>query len=107
MFRVNMSVTASFTSDVGFKHVSCMVVLLFHGTRISVLLFSRRMELEICTFILWFSVNFQVRRRRAMQRLTRRRHMFLLFHKDLRGSASSHYLGTRLFSVSIRHFERV
>ena len=32
---------------------------------------------------------------------------FLLFHKDLRGSAYSHYLSTHLFSASIRHFERV
>ena len=29
---------------------------------------------------------------------------FLLFHKDLQGSESSHYLGTRLLSVSIYHF---
>ena len=26
MFRLNMFVVAAFTSDVGFKHVSCMVV---------------------------------------------------------------------------------
>ena len=62
-----------------------------------------------------------------MQRLTSRRHLrlpqlafstssaiystcwieFLLLHKDLRGSASSHYLTIRLQSASIRHFERV
>ena len=137
MFRLNMLVIALFTSDVGFKHVSCMVFqfMLCHGTRIYFLRFSCSMELEITVTValsLWFSVNFQaLRKRRALQRLTRKRHMhflrckifcfrqapaaiysacwaeFLLFQKDLRGFASSHYFGTHLLSASIHHFERV
>ena len=78
------------SSDVVLKHVSCMVMqlLLFHGTRIIFLHFSCRMELEssvTVAFILWFSVNFlALRRRRAMQRLTRRRHLRFLRYKIFR-----------------------
>ena len=90
MFQGNMFFIALFTSDVVLKHVSCMVVqlILFHGTRIIFLHFSCRMELETSVtvaFILWFSVNFlALRRRRAMQRLTRRRHLRFLRYKIFR-----------------------
>ena len=72
MFCLSMFVIALFTSDVGFKHVSCMAVLfmMFHGTHIDFLHFSCRVKLEVTVtvaFILWFSVNFQALwRRRAM-----------------------------------------
>ena len=83
------------------------------------------MELEVTltdALILWINVNFQaLRRRRAMQRLTRRRRLrfrrykissaiysaqacwieFLIFHKALRGSVPSHHLGTRVLSACI------
>ena len=88
MFRLKRFVIELFTSDVRLKHVSCMVVrfMLFHGPSINFLHFSGRMVLEITAtvaFILWFSVNFQAlqRRRRAMQLLTRRRHLRFLQYK--------------------------
>ena len=92
------------------------------------------MELEITVtvaFILWFSANFQSLRRteEGSAKLSEMEfalssvqdipfsprsaiysvwwNEFLLFHKDLRASAASHYLSTRLLAASIRHFERV
>ena len=93
------------------------------------------MELEITVtvaFILWFSANFQalLKTEKGYAKLNEEMafalssvqdipfsprsaiysawwNEFFLFHKDLRASAASHYLSTRLPSPSIRHFERV